>query len=342
MSINIERRSALKSLAATPLLLGSAALAGCADRGSTTPSGTLNIGQISNSVAFFPLFIAEQQGYFTDEGIKVGKRPRLGTGAKVAAALKSGSIDIGAGVITDFFNLAGVEDGARLVSSLVTEYYVDIVVPPSFEGAADDAGIDEKITALVGKKIGITGPGSGTEALVNYLFGSIGRNAATDSTMVNLGSAATSAIGALSADRVDALAFFQPIGQQAEASGNGKIFISPVRGDIPSLRGALHGVVFSSKELLERKAEEVGGFQRAMQRALNDIHGDRAHVRKLLGRYLKETDPAALDALIPILRKEVPPKPAIRRSSYTTASKFHLSSGLVDETPKYESVRFTQ
>lgn len=331
MTDGLGRRSVLKGLAAVPVVL----LAGCAQRQSTTPAGVLNIGQISNSVAFLPLFIAEKNGYFTQEGIKLGDRPRLGTGAKVAAALKSGAVDLGAGVITDAFNLGKIDEGMRIVSSLVTEFYVDIIVPPGFKGPGDDAPIEQKVAALVGKSIGITGPASGTEALVKYLFRSIGRNAATDATLVNLGSAATSAIGALKSRRVDALAFFQPIAQQAEAAKVGRSYISPARGDVPSLRGALHGVVFSTKKLLDRKQEEVAGFQRAMQRALDDIHGDPKRARALLGAYLKDSNPLALDALMPILAKEVPRLPAVEREPYDTALKFHLDSGLIKKGPDY-------
>ncbi|GAB2980454.1 ABC transporter substrate-binding protein [Amycolatopsis acidiphila] len=330
-----DRRSVLKALAAAPLLFA----AGCATRESTTPAGVLNIGQISDSVAFLPLFIAEKQGYFKAAGITLGERPRLGTGAKVAAALKSGSVDLGAGVITDAFNLAKIDDGTRLVTSLVTEYYVDVVVPPSFP---EPASLNEKIQALVGRKIGITGPGSGTEALVDYLFSSIGRNAATDSTLVNLGSATTSAIGAMKTNRVDALAFFQPIAQQAAAANVGRTYISPARGDVPSLRGALHGVVFSTRKLLDRKQEELAAFQRAMTRALADIHGAPAQARSLLGQYLKGTDAKALDALMPILPREVPATPQVQRGSFETARKFHLDSGLVKKAPSYEAVLYNQ
>jgi NitT/TauT family transport system substrate-binding protein len=325
-----DRRAALKALLAAPLLL-----AGCATRHSTTPPGVLNVGQISDSVAFFPLFIAEARGYFAAEGLRLGERPRLGTGAKVAAALKSGSIDLGAGVITDAFNLAKIDDGTRIVTSLVTEYYVDVVVPPSFP---EPAALTDKVATLVGKRIGITGPASGTEALVKYLFGSIGRNAATDSTLVNLGGATTAAIGALKSRRVDALAFFQPIAQQAEAAQVGKIYISPARGDVPSLRGALHGVTFSTSKLLDRKKEEIEGFQRAMQRALQDLHGDPKRARELLGQYLKDTDPKALDALVPILAAEIPPSPSVRREAYQTALKFHLDSGLIRKGPAYDGI----
>jgi ABC-type nitrate/sulfonate/bicarbonate transport system substrate-binding protein len=329
-----SRRTVLKGLVVAPALLA----AGCAQRTSTTPAGVLNVGQISNSVAFLPLFVAETQGYFTDEGITLGERPRLGTGAKVAAALKSGSIDIGAGVITDAFNLAKIDDGTRVVSSLVAEYYVDIVVSPAFDGPGDDASLDEKAAALVGRNVGITGPASGTEALVKYLFGSVGRNAATDSTLVNLGSVVSAAIGALKSGRVDALAFFQPIAQIAEATGVGRTYISPARGDVPSLRGALHGVTFSTRKLLDRKKDEIVGFQRAMSRALTDIHGDPAHARDLLGRYLKETDPKALDALMPILTKEIPTSPDLDERAYRTALRFHLDSGLVRTAPAYADV----
>ena len=327
-----SRRTFLKALSAAPLL---GVAAGCATRESTTPAGVLNVGQISDSVAFFPLFIAEKQGYFTDEGLELGERPRLGTGAKVAAALKSGSIDLGAAVITDAFNLAKIDDGTRLVSSLVTEYYVDIVVPPSFE---EPATLEEKIKALRGKNIGITGPGSGTEALVDYLFTSVGLDAATDATLVNLGSATTAAIGALKANRVDALSFFQPIAQQAAAANVGKTYISPARGDVPKLRGALHGVVFSTQKLLNRKKDELVAFQRAMTRALADIHGEPAHVRQLLGQYLKSTDGKALDALVPILQQEVPATPEVQRASYETARAFHLDSHLVRKAPDYNAV----
>jgi ABC-type nitrate/sulfonate/bicarbonate transport system substrate-binding protein len=329
----IHRRAVLKAFAVTPLLL-----TGCATRHSTTPPGVLNVGQISNSVAFFPLFVAEHQGYFAAEGVQLGERPRLGTGAKVAAALKGGSIDLGAGVITDAFNLAKIDDGTRIVTSLVTEYYVDIVVPPSFE---EPETLEDKIAALVGKQIGITGPGSGTEALVKYLFTSIGRDAAIDSTLVNLGSATTAAIGALTSGRVDALAFFQPIAQQVAAGGVGKTYISPVRGDVPALRGALHGVVFSTQKLLNRKPAELAAFNRAIARALADIHGDPGQARDLLGQYLKNTDAKAVDALAPILRDEIAETPDVQRAAYDTARTFHLDSGLVRKAPTYEEVLFS-
>lgn len=333
-----SRRSLLKAFAASPLLLSPTLLTACAGStsGSTSKSGTLNVGQISNSVAFFPLFIAEKRGFFKDEGLSLGDRPRLGTGAKVAAALKSGSIDLGAGVITDALNLAEIDPQARITTSLIAEYYVDIVVGNGFQG--EGATAKEKTRALAGKNIGITGPGSGTEALVNYLFGLAGMDAKTDATLVNLGPVSSAAIGALKSGRVDALSFFQPIGQQAEAAGIGKIYISPAAGDVPSMAGALHGIVFTRESIIEGKSKEIESFQTAIDRSLEVIAGDESEARDLLGEYLSGTPETALDALVPILRKESPASAAVAEKGYNIARTFHVDSGLVGDAPAYDKI----
>jgi NitT/TauT family transport system substrate-binding protein len=335
--MSLTRRNLLKGLAVSPVLLSPTLLSACADRGSDTKAGTLNVGQISDSVAFFPLFIAEKRKFFTDEGLTLGDRPRLGTGAKLAAALKSGSIDVAAGVLTDAFNLATSGGGTDLLTSLVTQYYVDVIVSQDLATASEDASLDAKIQQLVGKKIGITGPGSGTEALVVYLFDRVGKDASTDATLVNLGSEATAAIGALQAGRVDALSFFQPIGQIVEAEGIGTISISPAAGDIPDLAGALHGVTFSTPQIAGKKKSEVASFQTAIGRALEVLHGEESQMRELLGEYLDTTPPDALDSLVPILRREVPAEPAVAKGAYEIGRRFHLESGLVNDPPSYQA-----
>ncbi|MDP4501592.1 ABC transporter substrate-binding protein [Nonomuraea turcica] len=328
------RRKVLAVLAALVLVT-----TGCAQRGSTTPPGVLNVGQISNSIAFFPLFVAEQKGYFMQEGVKLGERPRLGTGAKVAAALKSGSIDLGAGVLTDALNLARIDDKTRLVSNLVDRYYVDVVVGSSFTGATAADPLEQRIRALRGKKIGITGPGSGTEALVTYLFAKAGMNSATDCELVNLGSIAASALGALKAGRVDALAFFQPIAQQAAAAGIGTRYISPAAGDVPGLERTAHGVTFTTQRIIDKKPAEVAAFQRALERAQRYIHeAEPEEITRLLTVYLKGIDPKALTELPGLMRTEIPETIGFSRTSFDTAIAFHRTTGLVRHLPAYEAI----
>ncbi|QTX04530.1 ABC transporter substrate-binding protein [Agromyces archimandritae] len=335
-------RRRLPRLAAALALTGAVALAAsaCAGGGSeqADASDPLDVGQISDSIAFFPLFVAEQQGFFDDEGVELGERPRLGTGAKLAAALTSGSIDVAAGVITDAFNLQEQDDRARVTGALVTEYYVDVIVGEGFDGPAADAPVEERAAALVGKNIGITGPGSGTEALVTYLFESIGKDPSTDATLVNLGGSAPAAIGALSEGQVDALAFFQPVGQMAVSEGVGEIYISPQRGDIPAMEDELHGVLFSTTAALDAKGEQILAFNRAIDSALAFIAEEPDAAAELLAEYLGSTDAATLDALIALLPDEMADATAIDETGYRTAVDFHLESGLIDRAPAYDEI----
>lgn len=300
---------------------------------------TLNVGQISNSVAFFPIFVAESEGLFTAENLTLGAdRPRLGTGAKLAAALQSGSIDVGGGVMTDAFNLYKVNDKARIVGALVNSYYVDIVVGSDFDGPKTSASLEDRIDALKGKTIGITGPGSGTEAYINYLLLQQGLDPKSDVTLVNLGSDASAAIGALKTHKVDALSFFQPIGQQAEATNVGQIYISPTRGDVPSLDGAMHGIVFTTQDVIDKKGPAVAAFLRAIKKAEELIQGDPAKVTKLFEAYQASMEPATVKALIPIIQKEMPDTPQPIEKGYEQSAEFHLKTGLVEKAPSYKDI----
>ncbi|MGW7544609.1 ABC transporter substrate-binding protein [Streptomyces sp. NPDC054770] len=335
MRQRMDRRQLVKGLLAT----GAVALTGvgCAKSGASTGAGKVSVGQVSQSIAFFPLFIATKKGYFKDEGVSFGDPPILGTGSKVAAALKSGSIELGGSVMTDVFKLAAIQDDIRLVADLVDRYYIDIITGKNFKGAAADATLDERIKSLRGQKIGITGPGSGTEALVIYLFDKVGLDSKKDAQLVNLGSEPSAALGALKGGQVDALSFAQPLGQQAAGTGVGTLYISPARGDIPGLVDVAHGVIFTTQSILKDKAKEVAAFQRALVRAKKDIHGDdTAGVKKLLAEYRSGLPDATLDALLPLLRSEIPATNAFKRSSFDTAVTFHRSAGLITKDPDYD------
>ena len=331
------RRLAVVVAAAAVLVAG-----GCAKNDDTPATGAdamrLNVGQISDSAAFFPIFVAEQEGYFTAEGLTLGDRPRLGTGAKLAAALQSGSIDVAGGVMTDAFNLYKINDKARVVGSLVDAYYVDIIAGSGIPAAGDSAPLAARIQALRGKKIGMTGPGSGTEALVKFLFKQANMDPSRDATLVNLGADPSAAIGALKANRVDVLSFFQPVAQQAEATGVGRTYISPARGDVPTLKGATHGIIFTTQNVMGRKDKALAAFLRAIAKAESTINGDAAKAGELLQKYQKSMKPETVQALVPVLQDEIPDTPALTEAGYKLSADFHVQTGLVAAAPPFAEI----
>jgi ABC-type nitrate/sulfonate/bicarbonate transport system substrate-binding protein len=313
--------------------------------GTASSSGTanlaLNYGQISNSIAFFPVYVAQHEGYFAAAHLTVGPSPFpiLGTGAKVAAALAGGSIDIGGSVMTDAFNLAKAGQSPQVIGALVNAYYIDIVVSDKAHVAPAGASLVQKVKSLKGLKIGITGPGSGTSALITYLFKLAGMNPQTNATLVNLGGNSTAALDALKSGQVDAESYAQPLGQQATLSGVGSIYISPSRGDIPSLAGDVQGVIFTDAAVLANKKQAIEAFVTGVAKAEQLIHtASAATVGKLLNDYLPALTPAMVAAILPLLHAEMPATPAISSQAYQVASSFHKSTGLFPNPPAYGSI----
>ncbi len=336
----LTRRQSLSLLVSSPLVgLG---IAGCGSTSNThsTNDMTLKVGQISTSIAFFPFYIADQEGFFKKEGLTIGPRPLLGSGAKVATAVESGSIDIGGGVITDAFDMAIVDSQARVIGSLVNGYYTDIIMSKNLQretGITKASPLVDKVKALVGKKIGITGPGSGNEALVIYLFRQQGLNARKDAVLVNLGSNNLAVMGALRAGRVDALSFFSPVGQQAEAEGTGTIMISPIKGDMPGLMGCLYGAFYTRQSVIDAKPKAIQAFIRALALSEAYIHEQPTKALALLQKYLKlnqETTQAVFTAMRPIMATS----PRINQQAYDIITKFHVQAGLITVALPYNSI----
>jgi len=299
---------------------------------------SFKLAQSTKSIAYFPLNVASKMGFFEKEGLKVGDVPVLGGDSKVAAALGGGSIDAGAGVITDLFNLqkAGLDNS--VVATLVNAFYVDIIVGSNFD-VPSSGTLEDKIRALKGKKIGVPAPGGGGEAFLNYMFSGVGMTT-QDITLVNLGGSGTGAVAALKTHRVDALDFPQPVAQEVVANNAGSIYISPARGDIPALKGQAHGAVMALNSTIEKKPEAFKRFVKSIADAETFIHdpSQSQKVQSLFADYAGIQDKATLQAVYDIMMKEIPTTPVMSEQGYAAAVGFHQTAGLIKGAPpSYEA-----
>ena len=326
------------------MLLIALSIAGC---GGTTASSsnsmTLTVGQVSNSIGFFPIYVAEQENYFKQQGLTFNPPTPIqtgGSGSKLATAVESGSVEVAGGLITDAFSISKVDPSVRLLAALTTGYYVDVTVSKKFEQQTrlkESSPLAKKVKALVGKKIGITAPGSGTQALLTYLFKTNGYNVQKDATLVNLGGSASGALAALSSGRVDAISYFSPAGQQAEAQGVGDIFISPYGGDVPTMQGAVHGVIYARQSVINAKPKAVQAFIRAIGQAETFIHKNPDQATTLLQKFLglnAQITQSVFKATEPILAQT----PQISQQGYNVAAQFHVQAGLIKSAPSYDTM----
>jgi sulfonate transport system substrate-binding protein len=325
-------------------------LSACGDNGSaaqSTPGATatkglttLSVCQINKSINFFPFYVAQQQGYFKAQGLSIANPPLLQVGSKVVAGVEGGNCDIGNGVMTDVFSWVKVDPSARVIGAFMNGFVVDVVASKTLEQSAHvtaTSPLAAKVAALKGKKIGITGPGAGTQALLTYLFKQNGMDASKDVTEVSLGSNNVAALAALKAGRVDALSFFSPIGQAAESQNTGDIFISAVRGDIPGLVGDVHGVFYTKQSVMTAKPQAIASYIRAVNQAEAFIQSNPDQAKILLNNYLG-LGQSVTNAVYAAQSGGIAKTPQITQAAYTVAGQFHVGAGLIKQIPAYCSV----
>lgn len=157
----IKRGRVVATGAIAALLSVSLAACGGGAGGNTCKDATVNAG-IVNSATDAVLFIADQKGYFKDEGLKV-KFTKFDSAAKMIAPLGAGQLDVGAGAPSaGFYNAVARDIDVRIVAdkgSLVHGYdYMPVLVRKDLV----DSGKVKTVADLKGLKVAEPAEGTST------------------------------------------------------------------------------------------------------------------------------------------------------------------------------------
>ena len=194
------RRTVLKTLLAAPAAIALPRLAFAQGKPEKSKL-TIAVGG-KNLFYYLPLTIAEQLGYFRDEGLQV-EIPDFAGGAKALQALVGGSADVVSGAYEHTINMQAKNQ--PIMSVVLQGRAPQIVMAvstktmPGYKSIAD----------LKGKKIGVTAPGSSTAMMASYVLAKAGLKA-SDVSFIGVG-ASSGAISAVKSGQVDAIANLDPV-----------------------------------------------------------------------------------------------------------------------------------
>jgi len=197
-----------------------AAVAACAALASlaatshaqTLEKPKLTIGVGGKSLFYYlPLTIAEQKGYFKDEGLEV-EIPDFPGGAKALQAMIGGSADMVSGAYEH--TITQQAKGQNIEALVLQGKDAGIVLAmPKAKAAAYKSPAD-----LKGMKIGVTAPGSSTNMFVNILLAKAGLK--PDAVSIIGVGAGGGAVAIMKRGEIDALANLDPVIATLEASGD--------------------------------------------------------------------------------------------------------------------------
>jgi len=196
MLVRATRRAVLVAAAATvliPALVSAQAL--------EKKKVTIAVGG-KNLLYYLPLTVAEQKGFFKDEGLDVEIVDFAG-GARALQAVVGGSADVVSGAFEHNINMQakGQPMRAFVLQGRAPQIVLAVSTKtmPNYKAVAD----------LKGKKIGVTAPGSSTNIMANFVLAKNGLKPA-DVSFVGVG-ASQGAVAALRSGQIDAISNLDPV-----------------------------------------------------------------------------------------------------------------------------------
>lgn len=245
----------MKKILAT---LGAAAfallpLAGCG--GDTDGNVTVKVNEVTHSVFYAPMYLADSLGYFEEEGIEIELTNGGGADAVMAAVL-SGDADIGfcGPEAAIYVQLGGSNDLPTVFGQLTKRdgsFLVGRTPEPDF-----------KWENLKGKEI-LAGRKGGVPAMTfEYILREHGF---TDAEInLNFDVAFNLMTGAFEAGTADYCTMFEPVASEYQAAGKGYIVaaVGEAGGEVP------YTAYISKRSWLDKNEETAKGFLRAILRGI--------------------------------------------------------------------------
>src|SRR5499427_8903379 len=192
-------------------LCGVLAIASCSRSPEPTTIRVAVGGQ--TQFIYLPLTLADQLGYFKDEGLSVQIADLRG-GSEALAALIGGSVDIVAGFYEH--TIRARAQGKHLVMVTLFDRYPGLVLMVGKRHFDQVRTIQD----LVGKPVGVTAPGSSTDQLVKYILRQ--SNLDAQAIPVVTGGIATM-MAALQQDHVWAGVTVDPLASKLERDGIARV-----------------------------------------------------------------------------------------------------------------------
>ena len=248
---------------------------------------TVQINEVTHSVFYAPLYLADALGYFEEENIKI-ELTNGGGADNVMSAVLSGDADIGfCGPEAALYVLIGGSSDVPTVFGQLTKrdgsFLVSRVAEPNFTWEN-----------LKGKEI-LAGRKGGVPAMTfEYILNEHNLKDGVDLTL-NYNVAFNMMTSAFEAGTADYCTMFDPVAYEYEAAGKGYVVASvgEASGEVP------YTCFMAKNSWIERNETTAEGFLRAVTKAVKYINeADAATVAPYLLAYFEGTSETSIAASV--------------------------------------------
>ena len=247
---------------------------------------TIKLNEVTHSVFYAPMYLAEALGYFEEEKIKI-ELTNGGGADSVMSAVLSGDSDIGfCGPEAALYVLVGGSSDVPTVIGQLTKrdgsFLVSRKAEPNF-----------KWEDLKGKEI-LAGRKGGVPAMTfEYVLGENGLKDGVDLTL-NYDVAFNLMVSAFEAGTADYCTMFDPTAYEYEAAGKGYVVASvgEASGEVP------YTCFIAKNSWIEKNESTVEAFLRAITKAVKFINETPSATAPYLKPYFESTSEASIAASV--------------------------------------------
>ena len=219
-----------------------------------------------SALYYLPLTIAEQLGYFKEEGLEVTISDFAG-GSQALRAVVGGSADVVSGAYEHTLNM---QAKGQLMQAFVQQGRAPMIVIGLATAKAKNYKSPKD---LKGMKIGVSAPGSSTNMVVNFFIAKEGLKP-SDIAIIGVGTGA-GGIAALKSGQIDGLSNLDPMMTKLEQDGDIKIVADTrtIKGTEQIFGGPMPaGCLYAPIEFIRKNPNTVQALTNAIVRADKWIH----------------------------------------------------------------------
>lgn len=249
--------------------------------GTAVAQDKVRVTSSTITLAYVPFYMAQTLGHFDKLGLKV-EELKSDSGPKSLAAVISDNADILLGATTT--PVAARKQGADIVlfAPIFSQYSSNVIVSKKWQekhALTSKSSYAERLAALKGATVGITGPGSGTDQIVRYFADAAKINPDRDMTLTALGGDAGILMSAFSQGRIDALSISAPTSHMAVRQFGGMILFNVGAGQVRELDGYFQTGFAARGDWLKKNEGVAVRFTKAIQTSFDALR-DAAKARE--------------------------------------------------------------
>ena|GEM_PF-5533849 len=262
--------------------------------------------QQSDSLAYIPLYVAIEEGYFEDAGIELDRQPNTGNSAKSVNALIAGQTDIAFPAAAAHYAAAAQDLDIIGIGVLTQQAQSEIILRPEVvDQLEEEYGVDvdsplaDRAAALKGLSLAVYPEGSADRT---YLSAVLAQGGLEGSDLDLIPVEPDAIVATVYSGRGDGYMAGLPNSQVAVSEGWGVRWISLPQGEVPGVATQAYVNIVTHGRYLQEHEDVVQRFMEALQKGVDFLNREpdtaRAAVQKIFPDMEKSIFDGAYDAVL--------------------------------------------